>query len=121
ASSANQELVRSLGADRTLDYTQDDFCSGEKRYELVFDAVSKISAKKCKGVLAETGKFISVRTPTKEEEDYLDFLREPIEAGQVWAVIDRCYPLAETAEAHRYVETGRKKGNVVIQEEAEDR
>ncbi|MDA1330092.1 MAG: NAD(P)-dependent alcohol dehydrogenase [Chloroflexi bacterium] len=115
ASAANQELVRSLGADRALDYTQDDFCSGEERYELIFDAVSKISARQCKGVLAETGKFISVRTPTKEETEYLDYLREPIEAGQVWAVIDRRYSLAETAEAHRYVETGRKKGNVVIQ------
>jgi NADPH:quinone reductase-like Zn-dependent oxidoreductase len=113
-SSANIELVKSLGAGQVIDYNKEDFTQSDQSYDVIFDAVRKISATQCKNSLKQSGVFLSVRSSTSEVLDDLLFLKELIEAGEIRAVIDRRYPLEETAEAHRYVETGRKKGNVVI-------
>lgn len=113
-STANLELVSSLGANFVIDYTKEDFTKSGETYDVVFDSVRKLSKSQCRKALAEDGRFISTRSLTSEKVEYLTFLSELIEAGKLKSVIDRRYPLGEAAEAHRYVETGRKKGNVVI-------
>lgn len=115
ASAANAEMVRSLGADEVIDYRREDFTESGKQYDLIFDAVGKITEASCKAALTPDGAFVTVkRGITKESADDLAFLGELAAAGKLTPVIDQCYSLADTAEAHRYVETGRKKGNVVI-------
>ena len=114
SSTSNLDLVNSLGADKVIDYTQEDFTRSSERYDVIFDAVGKISAAQAKPVLNEIGKFITVKSPTSEIPETLNLLRELAEAGKITAAIDRCYPLEETADAHRYVDLGHKKGNVVI-------
>lgn len=117
-STANADLVRSLGADAVLDYTKDPLPAG-RRYDLVFDAVGrkKTSPLKvaCANALTPEGKSISVddRLPRVRRED-LTRLKELVETGTLKPVIDRRYPLEQIADAHRYVEQGHKKGNVVI-------
>ena len=106
--------MRSLGAEAVIDYTKEDFTKNGEKYDVIFDAVRKIRSSHCKGSLKESGCFLSSRSPTKELTEYLEFLSELIETGKIKSVIDRRYPLEQTAEAHRYVETGHKKGNVVI-------
>ena len=113
-STANLEMVRSLGAERVLDYTKEDFAGDGRIYDAVFDAVGKISRAQIKRSLKENGTYLSVTSPTSEKTEYLTYLRELIEAGKVRPVIDRRYSLEQAAEAHRYVEKGHKKGNVVI-------
>jgi NADPH:quinone reductase-like Zn-dependent oxidoreductase len=113
-SAANAELVRSLGAKRVIDYTSGDFTDGGT-YDIVFDAVGKSPARRSKSVLAKGGAYVSVRSTTaKERTEDLVLLRGLLEAGELRAVIDRRYPLEQVREAHRYVETGRKRGNVII-------
>jgi NADPH:quinone reductase-like Zn-dependent oxidoreductase len=117
-STANIELVRSLGAGAVLDYTKEE-TSAEARYDVVFDAVGRRKTSPLKealtNALTREGRFISVddRTPRVKRAD-LDFLRDLAEAGTLTPVIDRRYSLEQIAEAHRYVEQGHKKGNVVI-------
>ena len=113
-STSNLEWLSELGADHTIDYTKTDFTQTGETYDVIFDAVRKISSSQCKGSLKENGFFLSSRASTEEKAENLVFLRELIEGGKLNAVIDRTYPLKEIAEAHRYVDTGRKKGNVVI-------
>lgn len=113
-SMANMELVKSLGADRVIDYSKEDVARIGTIYDVVFDAVGKFSASQSQGLLKENGTYLSVQTSTSEKTEYLVTLRELIEAGQLGAVIDRRYLLEQVPEAHRYVETGRKRGNVVI-------
>jgi NADPH:quinone reductase-like Zn-dependent oxidoreductase len=120
-STANLELVKSLGADTVIDHTQEDFAKRGDLYDLILDAVPFVMAQRkslkaqSKNALNPNGKYISVDdgTPSPRIEDFL-FLKELIESGKLRPVIDRSYPLEQMAEAHRYVDKGHKKGNVVI-------
>jgi NADPH:quinone reductase-like Zn-dependent oxidoreductase len=134
----NVELVRSLGADRVIDYTQEDFTKNDEKYDFIFDAVGKLSFKRCRGSLKLGGiygstdlgpywqnPFLALWTwrigdkkvlfpiPRYTKGDVL-FLKELTEAGKYRAVIDRRYRLEDVVEANRYVETGQKTGNVVL-------
>jgi NADPH:quinone reductase-like Zn-dependent oxidoreductase len=114
-STANLGMVKSLGADRVIDYTKEDFLSGEERYDIIFDTVAKLPKSKALKALSPNGTFVSMaKLSTKESIENLVFIKERIEAGEIKAVIDRCYPLEEMVEAHRYVDAGHKRGNVVI-------
>lgn len=132
----NIELVKSLGADRVVDYTKEDFTKFGETYDIIFDTVGKTSFAKCKSSLKEKGIYLatvagvpqfaqmfstSIRGGKKlkgglapmRKKDLL-FLKDLIEAGQLISVIDRSYPLDQVAAAHSYVETGHKRGSVVI-------
>lgn len=140
-STANVALVKSLGADRVIDYTQEDFTQRDERYDVVFDTVGKSSFARAKQVLKPDGLYLTTVVsltilrqmlwtsrigrqkaqivfaglrPVEEKQGYLTLLLDLVEAGAFKPVIDRVYPLAQIAEAHRYVETGRKKGTVVV-------
>jgi NADPH:quinone reductase-like Zn-dependent oxidoreductase len=135
----NVDLVRSLGADRVVDYTTEDFTKDEQRYDLVLDAVGKSSFGRCKRLLKPRGVYMSsdlgprsenpllglitplfggkrvkFPIPPRVGRDELVYLRELLRSGAFKPVIDRRYPLEDIVEAYRYVETGRKIGNVVI-------
>jgi NADPH:quinone reductase-like Zn-dependent oxidoreductase len=136
-STRNLDLVRSLGADKVIDYTQEDFTRNGQTYDFIFDTVcGKTSFARCKGSLKANGLYLAVAGGVREllqallpsagggkkviagmlterKEDLL-FLKTLVEQGQLKPVIDCCYPLEQIVEAHRYVDTGRKKGNVVI-------
>ena len=132
----NLELVRSLGADKVIDYTLEDFTKNGQRYDVIFDAVGKVSFKRCHDSLEPGGLYLPTDgsenlilalwtprfggkkvvfpiPPRQTKKDVL-LLKELIEAGKYRPVIDRCYPLEDVIEATRYVETGQKTGNVVL-------
>ncbi|MFH0879409.1 MAG: NAD(P)-dependent alcohol dehydrogenase [Lentisphaerota bacterium] len=117
-SSANLEMVKSLGADKVIDYTTTDFTGNGERYDVIFDAVGKLSRSLVKGSLTKTGKYLNVLTDSgtsmKMHAADLNTLKEYIEAGKLRSVIDRRYPLEQIVEAHRYVDQGHKKGNVIV-------
>lgn len=135
-SAANAELVRELGAERTIDYRREDFTQGPDRYDIVFDAVSKRSFAECKRVLAPNGLYVAtLPTPSvllsqyltgfltrkkarvimvRPNADDLAWLTGRIEAGRIRVVLDRVYPLEEAREALAYSETGKARGKVVL-------
>ena len=120
-STSNLELGSSLGADKVIDYTQEDFTQRGETYDVVFEAVGKISPSQGKSALKKNGKYLSIKSPTSEVTENLITLKELVEAGKIRAAIDRSYPLEQTAEAHRYADKGHKKGNVVITLEHSDK
>lgn len=113
-STANIEMVRSLGADHVIDYTKEDFTKGGRTYDIVFDAVIKLSRSDAMACLKENGTYLSARSPTSEATEDLVFLGKLVEEGKLRAAVDRRYTLEQVPDAHRYVERGHKRGNVVI-------
>jgi len=147
-STTNLELVKSLGADKVIDYTKEDFAKNDQTYDIIFDTVATSSFSHCKNSLKQGGIYLTTYPtlaillqmlwtslvgslpgrqtgkkavvafaglrPTSEKTEILIFIKELIEAEKIKSVIDRRYPLEQIAEAHRYVEKGHKKGNVVI-------
>jgi NADPH:quinone reductase-like Zn-dependent oxidoreductase len=138
-STGKLDMLRSIGADQVVDYTQEDFTKGGETYDMIFDVVGKSSFSRSVRSLKHNGRYLlgnprlsqrvrgrwtsmrsskkvipwKARTASEYTEDF-KFLKELLEAGKIQSVIDRCYPLEQTAEAHGYVDTGHKKGNVVI-------
>ncbi|MCB0429658.1 MAG: NAD(P)-dependent alcohol dehydrogenase [Flavobacteriales bacterium] len=100
-STKNVELVKSLGADKVIDYTKEDFTESGETYDVIFDAVGKSSPEQNKKSLKPEGQRLSIQTSTKETIELLLFLKKLVEAGDVKPVIDRSYPLEQTADAHR--------------------
>jgi len=122
-SSTNLELVKSLGADQVIDYTQEDFTQSGETYDVIFDAVGKLAPARGKKALKPGGVYINVHADSDgcDKLENLFLLKELIEAGKIKPVIDRVYPLEQIVEAHRYVDQGHKKGNVVITVEHSDK
>ena len=115
-STTNLELVKSLGADKVIDYTQQDFALNDDTYDIFFDAVAKFPPSQGKKTLKKKGIYLNAHTSSNDSDkaEFLITLKELLEAGKIKPVIDRCYPLEKIVEAHRYVDQGHKKGNVVI-------
>ncbi|MBP6825196.1 MAG: NAD(P)-dependent alcohol dehydrogenase [Saprospiraceae bacterium] len=113
-STANASLAEQLGAHKVIDYTKDDFTKTEERFDVIFDAVGKTSKSACRHLLKPGGKYVSVTGSPKSNPDDLAVLKELIESGKMITVIDKRYTLEQIREAHAYVESFRKKGNVVI-------
>lgn len=111
---SNAALVKSLGADEVIDYTRDDFTKISTSFDVVFDSVGKTSKSACKALLKPNEKYVSVTGSPKEGINDLLHLKEPIESKKIKSVIDRNYPLEQIREAHAYVESFRKKGNVTV-------
>ena len=117
-STSNLELVRSLGAEQVIDYTKEDITQSGAKYDFIFDAVGKaitgLPKAKFEGTLLPGGSYVSVEDNRKDRPEDLTYFAELMEAGEIKTVIDRRYRLEEMVEAHRYVEKGHKKGNVVV-------
>jgi NADPH:quinone reductase-like Zn-dependent oxidoreductase len=120
-STGNVELVKSLGANAVIDYTTDDVAACKDRFDLVLDAVPAVKANRAalreryRGVLSPNGRHVDIDDGRPDMGvSSLTFLKELVEAGKLRPVIDRVYPLQQIVEAHRYVETGHKRGNVIV-------
>lgn len=130
------DYVKSLGADRVIDYAQEDFTQNGETYDLIFDILGKSSFSRCKNSLKQNGIYLLASFKMKplsqmlwtkmagskkvicamasEKTEDLVFVKKLIEAGKFKSIIDQCFPMEQAAEAHRYVETGHKQGNVII-------
>jgi NADPH:quinone reductase-like Zn-dependent oxidoreductase len=130
------EFVKALGANKVIDYTRDDFTKNDETYDLIFDILCKSSFSRCKNSLKENGIYLLASFKMKqlfqmlwtsmigsrkvicalssESQKDLIFIKELVEKGKIRSIIDKSYPLEQTAEAHRYVETGYKTGSVTI-------
>jgi len=137
------DFVKSLGADHVIDYTREDFTQNGETYDLIFDILGKSSLARCKNSLTPNGLLLYASFKLKQllqmlwtsrsngqkvicalassSREDLVTIKELVEAGKIKAIIDKCYPLEQTAEAHRYVESGHKQGNVAITLEHTDR
>ena len=113
-STANLELVKSLGADKVIDYTKEDFNENGETYDVIFDSVGKCSSSRSKVSLKKEGIYLSEKTSATIKVGDLNVIKELVEAEKIKTVIDRIYPLEQIVEAHRYVDKGHKKGNVII-------
>jgi NADPH:quinone reductase-like Zn-dependent oxidoreductase len=116
-STTNLEMVKSIGADKVIDYTQEDFTEMENTFDIIFDTVGKIASKKRKISLRKKGIYIDVLSMSnnfKLDVKDLIFIKDIIEEGHLKSVIDKTFPFEQIVEAHRYVDGGHKKGNVVI-------
>jgi NADPH:quinone reductase-like Zn-dependent oxidoreductase len=135
-STPRMEFVKTLGADKVIDYTKEDFTQGTETYDLIFDILGRSSFTRCKRVLTENGRYLLASFKLKqllqmlwtsrvgsqkvicalapEKSGDLPYIKELIEVGKFKAVIDKCFPLEQAAEAHRYVENGHKKGHIVL-------
>jgi len=121
-SSSNIELVKSLGADEVIDYKREDYSERNVKYDIIFDVAGKTSHSKGKKVLAPGGKYVTVNKGlAKGKREDLDFLKDLVEKGKIKPVVDKRYELEQIADAHRYVEKGHKKGNIVISVTHEDK
>lgn len=113
-STKNIELVKSLGADDVIDYTQTDISNYTQKFNVVFDAVGKLPSSTLKKMVKPHGKSVSVKQLTQEKTEYLALIEKIITEGKLKPVIDCVYPIEEIVEAHQYVDKGHKIGNVVI-------
>ncbi|MEL6974194.1 MAG: NAD(P)-dependent alcohol dehydrogenase [Bacteroidota bacterium] len=113
-SGKNMDMVKSLGADHALDYTQQDYSQLDQKYDMVFDAVGKTNKRKAQNVLLRNGRFVSVKMLTKEKTEHLLRIKALAEEKKIRPFIDRSFPLEDLVQAHRYVDTARKRGNVVV-------
>ena len=130
------EFVKSLGADKVIDYTKEDFTQNGETYDLIFDILGRSSFSRCKGSLNQNGRYLLASFKVKqlfqmlwtsmigskkvicalsgEKIEDLLFIKDLAEAVKIKSLIDKCYPLEQAAEAHRYIEQGHKKGNIII-------
>jgi len=113
-STKNLALIKSLGANEVIDYTQTDMAQYESKFDVVIDAVGKLAPSARKSLLKKSGRFVSVRSLTDERTAYLDTLEAIAKVGKLRPVIDRVYPIAQIVEANAYADLGHKKGNVVV-------
>jgi len=114
-STSNFEMVKSLGAKNVIDYKKEDFSKRNEKFDIVFDAVGKTTKTKAKRVLKVGGNFVSVNMLTKEKAEHLKLIKSLAEEGKLKPFIDKSFKLDDIVKAHEYVETGRKRGNVVIE------
>jgi NADPH:quinone reductase-like Zn-dependent oxidoreductase len=135
-STGKLDMLRSIGADHVIDYTQADFAQRPEKYDVILDVVGRNSFSRCVSALKPNGRYLLAnpalsaffrkmwisRQSSKKvilemaqrQPEAMEYLKELVEAGKLKTIIDKCYPLEQTAEAHRYAETGQKKGNVII-------
>lgn len=110
----NFEMVKSLGAERLVDYKKEEYDERKEKFDIVFDAVGKTTKSKAKKVLNTSGKFVSVKMLTTEKNEHLKRIKEMTEEGRLRPYIDRSFLLEEIVKAHEYVGKGRKRGNLII-------
>lgn len=111
----NFKMVKSFGIKYLIDYKKEDYSENNEKFDIIFDAVGKTSKSKAKKVLNSKGTFVSVKMLTKEKQEHLKRINELAENELIKSFIDRTFDLSEIVEAHQYVDTGRKRGNVIIE------
>jgi len=114
ASTSKREMIKEIGADYYIDYKKEDFLKNPTNYDVIFDAVGKLSKNRAKALLKKGGTYLSIKVLTNEKTEYLNTLSKLFDEGHIVPFIDRVYPLDQIVEAHRYTEKGHKKGNVII-------